>query len=70
VVDLFVFFTFISMENKNIFNRKDLKKYIIELDGDPHGEYHIIEEDENRDKYLECLGFTALRYKQICIPGT
>jgi len=24
---------------------------IIELDGAPHGEYHRIQEDENRDKY-------------------
>ena len=29
-----------------------IEKLIIELDGDPHGEYHKIEEDENRDKYL------------------
>ena len=96
---------FISMENKNLFNRKSLKSYrlslrnrstsaeaelwnilksknlygrkfrrqhsignyivdfccpseklIIELDGDPHGEYHKIEEDKNRDKYMKSLG--------------
>jgi len=35
----------------------------MELDGDPHGEYHKIQEDENRDKYLESLGSTVLRYE-------
>jgi very-short-patch-repair endonuclease len=106
------FITFISMKNKNLFNRKGLKsfrsflrnkatsseaalwdilkskqldgrkfrrqysigsyivdfccpseKLIIELDGDPHGEYHKIQKDENRDKYLESLGFTVLRFE-------
>ena len=76
-------FTFISMKNKNLFNRKGLKSFrsslrnrstsaeaalwdILKsknLDGDPHGEYHKIQEDENRDKYLESLGFTELRFK-------
>jgi very-short-patch-repair endonuclease len=46
------------------------EKLILELDGDPHGEYQKILKDENRDKYLESLGFNILRYKQICIPGT
>jgi very-short-patch-repair endonuclease len=99
------------MEDKNIFNRKDLKsfraslrnrstsaeaalwemlkskkldgrkfrrqysigsyivdfccpseKLIIELDGDPHGEYYKIEQDENRDKHMMTLGFTVLRF--------
>jgi very-short-patch-repair endonuclease len=39
------------------------EKLIIELDGDPHGEYHKIQEDENRDKYLESLGFTLIRFE-------
>ena len=39
------------------------EKIIIELDGDPHGEYHKIEEDKNRDKYLESLGFIVLRFE-------
>ena len=39
------------------------EKLIIELDGDPHGEYHKIQRDENRDKYLESLGFTVLRFE-------
>jgi very-short-patch-repair endonuclease len=36
---------------------------IYSLDGDPHGEYHKIQKDENRDKYLESLGFTVLRFE-------
>jgi hypothetical protein len=28
------------------------------LDGDPHGEYHKIQEDENRDKYIESQSTT------------
>ena len=39
------------------------EKLIIELDGDPHGEYYKIQKDENRDKYLESLGFTILRFE-------
>ena len=39
------------------------EKLIIELDGDPHGEYHKIQKDENRDKYMESLGFTVLRFE-------
>jgi very-short-patch-repair endonuclease len=39
------------------------KKLIIELDGALHGEYHRIQEDENRDKYIESLGFTVIRFE-------
>ena len=39
------------------------EKLIIELDGDTHGEYYKIQKDENRDKYLESLGFTVLRFE-------
>jgi len=39
------------------------EKLIIELDGNPHSEYHRIQKDENRDKYLENLGFTVLRFE-------
>ena len=39
------------------------EKLIIELDGDPHGEYIKIQEDGNRDKYLESLGFIVLRFE-------
>jgi len=38
-------------------------KVIIELDGNPHGEYHRIQKDEARDKYIESLGFTVLRFE-------
>jgi len=39
------------------------EKLIIELDGDPHGEYHRIQKDEIKDKYLVSLGFTVLRFE-------
>jgi len=39
------------------------KKLIIELDGAPHGEYHQIQKDETRDKYLESLGFVVVRFE-------
>ena len=61
------------LKSKNLDGRKFKRQYsigsyivdfccpsenlIIELDGDPHGEYHKIQEDENRDKYIESLGF-------------
>ena len=40
-----------------------LEKLVIELDGDSHGEYHKIQDDENRDKYIESLGFIVLRFE-------
>jgi len=39
------------------------EKLIIELDGNPHGEYHRIQKDESRDKFLESLGFKVLRFE-------
>ena len=39
------------------------EKLIIELDGNPHGEYHKIEKDIKRDRYLEGLGFSVLRFE-------
>jgi very-short-patch-repair endonuclease len=39
------------------------EKLIVELDGEPHGEYHRIHKDENRDNYLESLGFKVLRFE-------
>ena len=39
------------------------EKLIIELDGNPHGEYHKIEKDKKRDQYLEDLGFSILRFE-------
>jgi len=38
-------------------------KLIIELDGNPHGEYHKIEKDIKRDQYLAGLGFSILRFE-------
>ena len=32
-------------------------------DGAPHGEYHRIQKDENRDKYIVSLGFTVIRFE-------
>jgi len=43
---------------------------VIELDGNPHCEYYKIEEDKKRDQYLESLGFSILKYKQVAISGT
>jgi len=43
------------------------KKLIIELDGAPHGEYHQIQKDENRDKYLESLGFVVVRFENCIV---
>jgi very-short-patch-repair endonuclease len=39
------------------------EKLIIELDGDPHGDLIQIQKDINRDKILEALGFTVLRFE-------
>jgi very-short-patch-repair endonuclease len=39
------------------------EKLIIELDGDPHGEYQKITKDEYRDDHLGTLGFTVLRFE-------
>ena len=39
------------------------EKLIIELDGNPHGDYIQIEKDTRRDKYLEELGITILRFE-------
>ena len=36
------------------------EKLVIELDGNPHGEYYKIEKDKKRDQYLEGLGFSVL----------
>ncbi len=39
------------------------EKLIIELDGDPHGDPVRVWNDAIRDKYLEELGFTVLRFE-------
>ncbi len=39
------------------------EKLIVELDGDLHGDPIQIQKDISRDKYLEALGFTVLRFE-------
>ncbi len=39
------------------------EKLIIELDGNPHGDYYKIEKDIIRDKYFEALGLKILRFE-------
>ena len=39
------------------------EKLIVELDGDPHGDPVHVWKDTIRDKYLEELGFTVLRFE-------
>jgi very-short-patch-repair endonuclease len=39
------------------------EKLIVELDGNPHGEYHKISEDIKRDEFLQNSGFTVLRFE-------
>ena len=42
-------------------------KLIIELDGDPHGDYIQIQRDELRDKNLVEKGYIVLRFENRCI---
>jgi len=39
------------------------EKVIVELDGNPHGEYHKIEKDKVRDEFLESLGYKIVRFE-------
>ena len=39
------------------------EKLIVELDGEPHGDYIQIEKDKIRDRFLEDLGLTVLRFE-------
>jgi very-short-patch-repair endonuclease len=38
-------------------------RLIIELDGDPHGDYSNIQKDEARDKYFETHGYKVIRFE-------
>jgi very-short-patch-repair endonuclease len=38
-------------------------RLIIELDGDPHGDYSNIQKDEARDKYFETQGYKVIRFE-------
>jgi very-short-patch-repair endonuclease len=112
VVDFLFILNFLSMEDKNLFNRKEIKllrsslrnkgtsaevalwnllkskqlcgkkfrrqhsigryivdfccpseKIIVEVDGSYHGEVQRIKKDEERDEYLQSLGFTVIRFE-------
>ncbi len=39
------------------------EKLIVELDGEPHGDYIQIEKDKIRDEFLKGLGLTVLRFE-------
>ena len=39
------------------------EKLIVELDGNPHGDYIQIEKDIIRDRYFEELGLTEIRFE-------
>lgn len=39
------------------------EKLIIELDGDPHGDYIQIQRDEKRDEKLSVMGYRILRFE-------
>ena len=48
------------------------ERLIIELDGNPHGDYFKIEKDIIRDKYFEALGLKVLRFENRIVfqdPG-
>jgi very-short-patch-repair endonuclease len=36
-------------------------------DGAPRGEYYKIQEDKNRDKYIESPGFTVMRFENSVV---
>lgn len=38
-------------------------KLIIELDGNPHGDYFQVYKDEKRDKFFEEKGYIVLRFE-------
>ena len=39
------------------------RNLIIEIDGDPHGDYSQIQKDEARDKYFEAKGYKVIRFE-------
>ena len=39
------------------------EKIIVEVDGSYHGEVQRIKKDEERDKYLQSLGFSVIRFE-------
>ena len=52
-----------SIENYIVDFYCSQEKLIVELDGDPHGDYIQIQQDEIRDKKLTNLGYKVLRFE-------
>jgi very-short-patch-repair endonuclease len=52
-----------SIENFIVDFYCSFEKLIIELDGDPHGDYIQIQKDENRDKFFEEKGYKVIRFE-------
>ena len=52
-----------SLENYIVDFYCSSDRLIIELDGNPHGEYSQILKDEVRDKYFEANGYKVIRFE-------
>lgn len=63
-----------KLEGRKFRRQYSISKYIIdffcvseqlaiELDGDPHGDFIVIQRDEEREKYLESLGIKLIRFE-------
>lgn len=63
-----------KVEGRKFRRQYSISKYIIdffcvseqlaiELDGDPHGDFIVIQRDEEREKYLESLGVKLIRFE-------
>ena len=52
-----------SLENFIVDFYCSSEKLIVELDGDPHGDYSQIQKDEARDKYFEANGYKVIRFE-------
>ncbi len=63
-----------KLEGRKFRRQYSISKYIldffcvseqlaIELDGDLHGDYVVIQRDEEREKYLESLGIKLIRFE-------
>jgi very-short-patch-repair endonuclease len=52
-----------SLENYIVDFYCSSEKLIIELDGDPHGDYSHIQKDTVRDNYFNTLGYKVIRFE-------
>ena len=52
-----------SIENYIVDFYCSSEKLIIELDGNPHGDYLQIQKDEVRDKFFESNGYKVIRFE-------